>query len=334
MASMKEVAERAGVSIATVSHVFNKTRKVNTDTMERVLQVSRELGYASGPTSREAGKHHQDILGLIVSDIQNPFFTEMIKGFQDQALIHDKEPVIMNTNYDPLRTLNCVKRLVRLGVTGVAVLTSEIHPLVPETFVSNGICSVYLDAPKVGPLVGSINLDYADGIIQAIEHLKGLGHHRIGYIGSQLELDVIKVRKQAFLAHAEQAADELTVAQNVIETEGTVEGGYFACSKLYGRMAPTAIVCSNDLLAIGVLHYASDQGIQVPGQLSVVGFDNISFSKFTIPELTTVDLPKLECGRLAFEVLKELMDQRGAPGREVTVKPQLIVRQSTAPAAG
>ena len=115
MASMKEVAERAGVSIATVSHVFNKTRKVNSDTMERVLQVSRELGYAAGPMGREAGKHHADILGLIVSDIQNPFFTEIIKGFQDQALIHDKEPVIMNTNYDPLRTLNCVKRLVRLG---------------------------------------------------------------------------------------------------------------------------------------------------------------------------------------------------------------------------
>lgn len=333
MVSMRDIAEEAGVSIATVSHVLNHTRKVSSGTLERVLKVSRAMGYTPAAHPRANGrpeKADDATIGMIVSDIQNPFFTETIKGFQDQARIHNIDVIITDSNYDPLRTHHNAKRLMRLGVAGVAVLATEPHHLIQDLLSESRICTVYIDSSRVGPYIGSLNLDYAEGIRLAVEHLKAQGHERIGYIGSQLTVEAVQARKRAFI---ELLPDKLMAAQLVIDTEGTVEGGYFACSKLISRCEPTAIVCSNDLLAIGSLHYTSDQGIQVPRQLSVIGFDNIHFSKFTMPELTTVDLPKLECGATAFDLLSQMLENESHEGKSVAIKPQLVIRQSTGPVA-
>ncbi len=324
--SMRDIAERAGVSVATVSHVLRKTRKVNQETRQRVLGVSRELGYEASDADREGvGFRPTHVLGLVVSDIQDPFFTESVKGFEDQAWLHHMEPVIMNTNYDPLRAVSSIRRLIRIGVSGVAVLATEPHGAIIDHLTANDICAVYIDAGRVGPYVASLNLDYAHGIRQAVRHLRALGHRRLGYIGSLLDQEAIRVRRQAFLEELGDAEGE------VVEAAGTVEGGYYIAGKLFSRSSPTAIVCSSDLLAIGALHYAADQGIQVPDQLSIVGFDNIDFARFTMPELTTVGIPKYECGRLAFQVLNEMIQDPAHIGREVTVQPQLVLRQSTAP---
>ncbi|MGH8164028.1 MAG: LacI family DNA-binding transcriptional regulator, partial [Rhodanobacteraceae bacterium] len=163
-ANIKDVAERAGVSIATVSHVLNGTRPTRQHTRQRVLTAVSELGYARNQAARNLVRGRSSLLGLIISDIRNPFFPEITAAFQDQALAHDMDALVLNTNYDPRRTLNSVRRLMGLQVPGVAVLTSQIEPSVIAMLASQRIAAVYLDLGRVAPSIGNIVIDYEKGI--------------------------------------------------------------------------------------------------------------------------------------------------------------------------
>lgn len=326
---IREVAARAGVSTATVSHVLNGTRKSKAETRQRVLEAIRELGYSQNQAGRDLARGRSSMLGLIISDIRNPFFPEVTAAFQEQALLNNMDALVLNTNYDAQRTLNAVKRLMGLQVPGVAVLTSQIDPAVMNMLAQHNIAAVYLDLGHVDPSVSNIVLDYEHGIVEALEHLANLGHRRIAYIGGPLHLPSAQRRKHAFLESAVQIGLD---APATIDADFTVKGGYFACAKLLATSTPTAIVAGNDLTAIGVLHRAYDGGLRVPDDLSVVGFDDILFAEFTQPALTTVSVPRIEIGRVAFEALWTMMGDPSRAGREYRVGTNLIARQTTAPA--
>ena len=324
-ANIKDVAERAGVSIATVSHVLNGTRPTRQHTRQRVLAAVKELGYSQNQSARNLVRGRSSLLGLIISDVRNPFFPEITAAFQDEALAHEMDALVLNTNYDPQRTLNSVLRLMGLQVPGVAVLTSQIEPSIITMLANRRIAAVYLDLGRVDHSISNIVIDYESGIRQALEYLSGLGHHRIGYIGGPAHLLSAQRRKQAFV----DAASRLGVdPERTIESDFTVKGGYFACSKLLASYNPTAIVAGNDLTAIGILHCAYDAGKRVPDELSVVGFDDILFAEYAQPPLTTVALPRPEIGRVAFEALWAMISDPALAGREFHVSPRLVVRQS------
>ncbi|MGH9584930.1 MAG: LacI family DNA-binding transcriptional regulator [Bryobacteraceae bacterium] len=324
-ANIKDVAERAGVSIATVSHVLNGTRPTRQHTRQRVLTAVSELGYARNQAARNLVRGRSSLLGLIISDIRNPFFPEITAAFQDQALAHDMDALVLNTNYDPRRTLNSVRRLMGLQVPGVAVLTSQIEPSVIAMLAGQRIAAVYLDLGRVAPSIGNIVIDYEKGIAQALEYLAGMGHKRIGYVGGPARLPSARRREKAFV----EAAARLDMdADRTIESDFTVKGGYFACSKLLACCNLTAIVAGNDLTAIGVLHRAYDSGKRVPEDLSVVGFDDILFAEYTQPALTTVAVPRPEIGKVAFEALWAMISDPDLAGREFRVEPRLVIRQS------
>ena len=325
MASIKDVADRAGVSIATVSHVVNGTRGTRAHTRERVLAAIRELGYARNQTARNLARGRSSLLGLIISDIRNPFFPEVTSGFQDRALLHDMDALVLNTNYDAQRTLNSVRRLIGLQVPGVAILTSQIESSVVDLLARQRIAAVYLDLGRVDRYIGNIVIDYEHGISEALRHLASLGHKRIGYIGGPTHLPSAQRRKRAFMETAEQMG---LAPDRVVDSDFTVKGGYFAASRLFNENAPTAIVTGNDLTAIGVLHRAYDGRIRVPDDLSVVGFDDIVFSEFTQPSLTTVAVPRAEIGNVAFEALWAMITE-ASDGKEQRVATRLVLRQST-----
>jgi LacI family transcriptional regulator len=239
------------------------------------------------------------------------------------------DALVLNTNYDSQRTLNSVKRLMGLQVPGVAVLTSQIDPAVMDMLADHHIAAVYLDLGRVDPSVSNIVLDYEHGIGEALEHLTKLGHRRIAYIGGPLALHSAQRRKNAFLERAVQMGLE---APATIDADFTVKGGYYACAKLLAGSKPTAIVAGNDLTAIGVLHRAYDGGLRVPEDLSVVGFDDILFAEYTQPALTTVSVPRIEIGRVAFQALWTMMADPSRAGREYRVGTKLIERQTTAAA--
>lgn len=321
------MAARAGVSIATVSHVLNGTRGTRQETRERVLAAIEELGYSQNQAARNLARGRSSLLGLIISDIRNPFFPEITSGFQDQAIEHDMDALVLNTNYDPQRSLNAVRRLIGLQVPGVAVLTSQIDPAAAELLPAAGVASVHLDLGRVDRNLSRIVVDYACGIAAALAHLGELGHRRIGYIGGPLQLPSAQVRRKAFLEKSLEMGIEPVRA---IDGDFTVRGGYVACEEMLREPPPTAIVAGNDLTAIGVLHRAYDGGLRVPEDLSVVGFDDILFSEYTQPALTTVAVPRNEIGKVAFQALWEMISDPEHAGREFRVGTKLVVRQTTA----
>ena len=328
--SIKDVAVRAGVSIATVSHVLNGTRPTRQHTRDRVLHAVRELGYAQNQSARNLARGRSTLLGLLVSDVRNPFFPDVIAGFQDQALAHDMDALVLNTNYDPQRTLNSVRRLMGLQVPGVAILTSQIDPSVIDMLAERRIAAVYLDLGRVSQSISNIMLEYEQGIVDALEYLTQLGHRRIAYIGGPILLKSAQRRKRAFL---EAAARLGLPGAQAIDADFTVKGGYFACSKLLAGRVPTAILAGNDLTAIGILHRAYDGGLRVPVDLSVVGFDDILFAEYTQPALTTVSLPRNEIGKVAFQALWGMISDIDQAGREFRVPTSLVIRQSATPPA-
>lgn len=328
MATMKEVADRAGVSIATVSYVLNDSRKMRPETERRVLSAAKELGYHPNTAARSLVVGRSSMLGLIVPDIGNPFFPEITKSFQDTALFAGLETILIDTNYDTRRTRDAIQRLVSLQVPGAAFLTSQVDLATREILAEKGICAVYLDHGAAGPRSGCIAIDYAHGIQSAALHLVELGHKRIGFIGGLARLSSAQYRKVAFLDCLSARTD---VEVRVVDSDFSVQGGYFSCSKLLNEFPATAVIAANDLMAIGALHSAYDRKIAVPGEFSIIGFDDINFAQFTQPALTTVAVPREDVGRLAFESLWSLVSDADRAGSECLVKTRLVVRQTTAP---
>ncbi len=329
MATMKEVAERAGVSVATVSYVLNDARKVRRQTEQRVLAAAKELGYARNTAARSLAMGRSSIAGLIVPDIGNPFFPEITKAFQDAARLKGMETIVMNTESDAQRTLNAIDRLASLQVPGAAFLTSQVDASMRETLAERGICAVYLDHGAGGPRMSKIAIDYRGGILEAVDHLAQLGHRRIGFIGGPAHGAAARMRKEAFLEGMGRLAGGET---RVVDSDFTVQGGYISCTQLLKSFEATAVMAANDLMAIGALHCAYDCRVTVPAELSIVGFDDITFAQFTQPALTTVAVPRTEIGRLAFESLWGLIRDDGRPGTEHPVPTRLTIRQTTAPA--
>lgn len=327
MATIKEVARRAGVSIATVSYVINDIRKVSEATERRVRLAARELGYSPNRLARGLVARRSSFVGLVVPDIGNPFFPEIIKAFQGEANLSAMESIVMDTNADPQRTRNLIERLVSLQVAGAAVLTTQADTSVKEALAQRGIPAVYLDygAPAAG--ISTITVDYRMGMLEAIDYLVRLGHRKIGLIGGPANGVGAQRRKLAFLEGTKAAGVE-TVA---IDSDFSVQGGYFSCSKLLSPASPTAVIAANDLMAIGALHCAFDRNVRVPDELAVIGFDDITFAQFTQPALTTVAVPREEIGRLAFQALSALMAGPKVEGATYPVGTHLIVRQTTAP---
>jgi LacI family transcriptional regulator len=236
------------------------------------------------------------------------------------------ETIVMNTNYDVQRTRSTVARLVSLQVPGAAFLTSQVDPTTREALAQKRICAVYLDHGVAGPHISNIAIDYRHGILAAVGHLLQLGHKRIGFIGGPAHGASAQRRKMAFLEGVNAADAEI----RVVDSDFTVQGGYFSCSKLLNGFAATAVMAANDLMAIGAMHGAYDRRISVPSELSIIGFDDITFAQFTQPALTTIAVPRAEIGRLAFQSLWALIANSSGPGSEYEVKTTLVIRQTTA----
>ena len=229
------LALKAGVSIATVSHVLNGTRGTRPQTRQRMLAAIQDLGYAQNQAARNLVMGRSSLLGLIISDIRNPFFPEVTAAFQDQALLHNMDALVVNTNYDSHRTLNSVKRMIGLQVPAVAILTSQIAPGVMDMLADPKNRRRLSRSRPRGPLISNIVLDYERGIAEGLQHLRNLGHRRIAYIGGPDNLHSAQRRKKAYL---ETAAELGLDPDYAIDADFTVKGGYFACSNCSAATPP------------------------------------------------------------------------------------------------
>jgi LacI family transcriptional regulator len=330
--TIKDVAKRAGVGIATVSRALHGSPQVSPETAARVRSVIEELGYRPNTNAQSLASGRSHMLGLVVSDITNPFFPELIKGFEGVAVDQGYDVFVASTNYDPARTALCVKRMIERKIDGVAIMTSEVDPSLRDSFARRKVPLVFLDVGQVASGVSNVKVDYANGIAQAVDHLRALGHSRIAFIAGPLRLESVRERRDAFLSRLCGPAG----GPEPLVEEGNhrADGGFQAMERVLERApSTTAVIASNDLTAIGALRAIRQRGLRVPEDISVVGFDDIQMAQFTEPPLTTVKLIRTELARLACEALLHSIKSRGA-GVEFRMSTSLVVRASTGPARG
>jgi len=327
--NIKEVADRARVSTATVSRTINSSELVKPQTAAKIWQVIRELGYYPSTHARALVSGRTRIIGLIISDIVNPFFPELVKSFEFTATHHGYEVIIANTDYNPERTTNCVRRMIERQVDAVAILTSEIETHLIDELSKRNLPIVFLDVGKPRTRISNISVEYDKGIREAVRHIVSLGHGRIGFIAGPRTLKSARIRRTAFLKYiAECGIDEHH--RIVVEGNHKVDGGDTAMTRLLALPdPPTAVLASNDLTAIGALRAINRAGFRVPADISLVGFDDIELSLCTQPALTTIRLSRAEVGKKAFDVLYRNLSTENQEGQEVKIGTSLIVRQST-----
>lgn len=327
---IRDIARLAGVSTATVSHVINGTRYVSDEVKEKVRAVIERTGYTPNAHARNLATRQAHTFGLILSDLSNPFFPELVKSIQECAVELGYDLTMANTNYDPERTLASVQRMLEQRVSGVAVMTSEMDVSLAARLAAREVAVVFLDVGEVGPYVSNIVINYEKGIRAGVEHLLGLGHRRIAYISGPLRLKSAQRRHLAFTRTMKKYASTLQTEPLVFEGDFKATGGQRAIVEmLRAKPLPTAVMAANDLMAMGAMRELRKAGLRVPDDISVVGFDDILFSALSDPPLTTLALPREEIGRAAVEALCQTLKTPDRMGREYKITPKLVVREST-----
>jgi DNA-binding LacI/PurR family transcriptional regulator len=322
------VAKVARVSSATVSRTINHVPTVDPKLAARVWEAVRRLNYFPNTQARSLVLGRSRMLGLIVPEITNPFFPELIQGFEEVAIERGYEILIGSASQDPERIRHCVRRMMERKAEGIAIMTFGIeHPLLEE-LASRKIPLVLVDEAPERAGISVLRIDYHEGIRQSVQHLAALGHRAITFVSGPPRLHSSRLRQEAF----RKAAQECGVSgepQLIVEGDHTMEGGIAAADRLIAAgVLPTAIVCSNDMLAIGVLHRLSRRRLRVPDDLSLIGFDDIHMAQVMIPPLTSVSLSRTELARAAVAALCAHAGNCD-PQREYRIGTQLLVREST-----
>jgi LacI family transcriptional regulator len=328
---IREIAKRAKVSTATVSRVINRVPTVNAQLAKRVWNVVEELGYYPNTQARALVSGRSRIFGLIISEITNPFFPEIVQVFEAIAVQHHYEILLTSTENDPKRMEQSVRRMIERRVEGVAVMTFGMEEVLLEGLKVRKVPLVFVDVGPPLPRVSNIRIDYLNGIRQAVQHLAALRHQRISFIAGPLRLKSAVARRQAFIQAMREIGLEAR-SELIIEGDHTMEGGMAAFAQLLNLAdRPTAVMCSNDMTAIGVMRKSHDAGIAIPRDVSVVGFDDIRMAQFVIPPLTSIQMSQAELARLAFHALLSDVERTtpAANGSEYILRTSLVLREST-----
>ena len=322
------VARHAGVSTATVSRVLNSSDKVKESTAARVRASIHALQYIPNTSARNLRSGRTNVYGLVVSDIRNPFFPDLIEHFESLATNHAIDVTFANTGYSEDRLLAGISRLLERNVDGIAVLTSEVSQAAIDRLRESQVRVVFLNQPQLTGEFRNIAIDYVQGFSEAVEHLRMLGHTRIGFIAGPPNLSSAVRRREAFLTAVRSRKLPFN-ADWIFEGDHKTTGGQFAGELIFSmKDRPTAIVCSNDLTAVGLLQTAHRLGRNIPGDLSLVGFDDLYLSEVVQPPLTTLHLSRQDIATRAFYALQAGAEHAGS--FTTVIQPRLVVRGSTA----
>ncbi len=330
--NLREIASRAKVSIATVSRTIHRVPTVRPAIARRVQKVIDEVGYYPNIHARALVSGRSRIFGLVVSEITNPFFPEIAQTFEDLGVEHKYEVLLSSVTSNPGRLEMAARRMIELRVDGVAILTFGREDALIESFRLLKVPAVAIDVEPSEPLLKTLRIDYRHGIRQAVQHLAALGHMGIAFVGGPAHLKTALARRIAF----QECMDEIGLRVSpefLMEGDYTLEAGKKAMAALAAApVRPSAVICFNDMTAIGVMREAFELSIQIPRDLSVVGFDDTHFAQFTTPPLTTVRMSQAEIARTAFRALLDSVEtQRSRTSHEeFTIQTDLVIRGSTA----
>ncbi len=330
--SIREIARLSGVSSATVSRVLNGSSKVTEETTLRVRQVIRDLNFVpnQGAVHLKSGK--SQIYGIVIPDVANPFFTEVVKLFEGLLFQNDYDLLVANTDFHSTRAQRSLHRMLLRRVDGVAILASEQEAAALAPLMQNRIPVVTTDHYRVGPGLSDIAVDFQGGMAKVADHLHALGHGHVGYIGGNPGPLTSRIRMESFL----NSAIKLGMASRegwIEEGNYRIDGGAAAMARILSQPEiPTAVVAANDLMAIGALRAIYEKGLRIPQDISIVGCDDIEMSDIVYPPLTTLRISRVEYARMLFEALQKTEEDASQTGLQFALPTQLIVRKSTGPA--
>lgn len=326
---IRDIARLAGVSSATVSRVLNNSHLVTEDTRSRVETIIRDLNFVPNNSAIQLKEGKSNVFGIVIPDITNPFFTELVKVFEELLVENRYDLIVANTDFHDTRAQKSLHRMLLRRVDGVVMLASEQETADLSALVQNRIPVVTADYYRTSSGISDIIVDFESGMAQMVAHLKKLGHRSIGFIGGNPGPLTSRARTEAFL--------EAVIRQGLTSKEGwivdgnyCIDGGSAAMSKILSQPEiPTAVLTANDLMAFGALRTAHEKKLRVPEDISIGGCDDIQFSDIVHPPLTTLRISRTEYARKLLEALQMSANDLAQVGRQYTVHMQLIVRQST-----
>ncbi|RPI58869.1 MAG: LacI family transcriptional regulator [Chloroflexi bacterium] len=330
--TMRDVAQAAGVSIKTVSRVVNKQGEVSDETRRRVLATIQDLGYRPSKVARALVTQRTDTVGLILGDISNPFFSEVARGVLDTAQAEGYDVFLCNSDYDPEQEIRALHSLADHNVGGMIIFPCWENREKLRSFA--GLARSLVVVNRVfdpDPGMSLVLNDIRGGARLAVDHLAGKGHRSIGMLAGRAAPLQVMERVQGFReglqAHGLPLVDDWIVAD---ECKTDVERGYrAACRLVANHPQVTAVFAYNDLIAAGAIQACRELGRRVPGDLAIVGFDNIQFAAMVQPPLTTVHIDKYELGRQAVTRLMEMLNDPGSDLEPIHLDVELVIREST-----
>ncbi|GMQ48548.1 substrate-binding domain-containing protein [Vibrio sp. 10N] len=329
MATMKDIARLAGVSTSTVSHVINKTRFVSEEISERVNSAAKELNYAPSALARSLKMNRTRTIGMLVTTSTNPFFGEVVKGVERSCYHQNYNLILCNTEGDTERMKASIDTLLQKRVDGLILMCSTLegekldifdqYPSIPVVVMDWG--PMHFESDKIQ------DNSFLGGYL-ATKYLIESGHTEIGCITGPLNRHQALMRYQGY----KKALAEHQIAINpewIIESDFECDGGAKSLEALINRgTLPTSLFICNDMMAMGAMNTAHSKGIQVPNDLSIIGYDDIHIAKYMTPSLTTVHQPKYRLGKAAVETLLAKIDKTNLPADVVQLEPSLVVRDS------
>jgi len=331
MPTIFDVAKRAGVSYGTVSRVINNNPHVKTETRERILLVMEELGYVVNKQARNLARGSSQMIGVLVPDLGTGYIGEIIRGIDAELSLNDLDLVLYTTHRITNKEANYIANLAKDVVDGLLV----VLPRSPSDYI--GILTqrnfpfVLIDHQGTGqkcPAVGATNWQ---GAYNATEYLIKLGHRRIGFITGWMDLgcsiDRLEGYRSALRTHHIPFANELVYEGTFAQPDGNAGASVF----LSLPIPPTAIFASNDVMAIGAMDAIRNRGLRVPEDISIIGFDDIPQASLTRPALTTVNQPLEKMGRVAAQMLLDLLNQPDQKAKRIELPTELVVRDSCQP---
>ena len=325
--SMTDVALRAGVSLGTVSNYFNRPEKVSDERRRRVEAAVEELGFVPNGLARALARGHQQVVALVVLDLNNPYFSVAARGMEDRLTPEGIMLTVSSSDEDPDREMACIRLLEQHSVAGLVITPAgpSLHFL--ERMTSRGTPAVLLG--RRSPVDGSwcaVSGDDAVGGALIARHLLELGHERIAYLNGA-GMTRLDTRRESLRSSVEAAGSKFV---ELMAPNMTIAGGEIGTQELLelGEL-PTAVVCANDLLALGVLRVLERRGLRVPDDLALVGYDDVDFARSLSVPLTTVRQDKYLLGQQAAELLLRELREESHEHTEVLLTPELVVRAST-----
>ncbi len=330
---IEDVAQRAGVSTATVSRVLSGKPYVSEDLKVRVLSAAQELDYRPSRVARSLREQRSRIIGLIISDIQNPFFTAIVRAVEDGAHASGHAVFLCNTDEDEAKETLYIDLMLAEHVAGVILSSTTGRNPAYNHLIHAGIPAVAIDRRVYNVPLDTVLVDNIGATRRAVEHLIAQGHRRIGAIVGHLTSSTGEERLRgytdALMAHKIPVSDALIRI-------GTPRApvGYLAMNELLALPAPpTAVFTGNNLLTAGALRALFDVGLRVPEDFAVAAFDDMEWAIFIQPALTMVAQPTYEIGRIAVELLQQRIDDPRRPPQEIILPAQIIARHAPLPAA-